>query len=66
MSKHVIIKKKINPFNKIITVPGDKSISIRFILLAAMALGKSRAYGLLNSQDCNASLKAISLSLIHI
>ncbi len=60
MSKHVIIKKKINPFNKIITVPGDKSISIRFILLAAMALGKSRAYGLLNSQDCNASLKAIS------
>ena len=60
MHKHAIIRKKIKPFNKIINVPGDKSISIRFILMGAMAIGKSRAYGLLNSEDCNAALRAIS------
>ena len=60
MPKHVIIRKKIKPFNKIINVPGDKSISIRFILMSALAIGKSRAYGLLNSEDCNAALRAIS------
>ncbi len=60
MPKYAIIKNKINPFNKVIKVPGDKSISIRFILMGAMALGRSRAYGLLDSQDCNAAIKAIS------
>jgi len=60
MPKHAIIKKKIKPFNKIINVPGDKSISIRFILMGAMGLGKSKAYGLLNSQDSNAAIKAVS------
>ncbi len=60
MPKYVKINKKIKPFNKIINIPGDKSISIRFILMAAIAVGKSKAYGLLKSEDCNAALKAVT------
>ena len=40
MSKPIFIKKKINNFKKIITVEGDKSLSIRFALLASQAIGK--------------------------
>ena len=60
MKNYVEINQKIKKFNKIISIPGDKSISIRFVLMAAMGLGVSRAYGLLSSDDVNASLKAIS------
>ena len=41
MPKHVTIKQKIKPFTKIIEVPGDKSLSIRWALLASQALGLS-------------------------
>ena len=51
MSKNIVIKKKIEPFNKIISVSGDKSISIRCVLLASQAIGKSKAYNLLESDD---------------
>ena len=51
MPKHVSIKKKIEPFKKEINVSGDKSLSIRWALLASQALGKSRAYNLLRSED---------------
>ena len=59
MPNFVTINKKIKPFNKIIEIPGDKSISIRFILMASMAIGKSRAYNLQDGEDCNAAQKAI-------
>ncbi len=59
MKKKVYINEKIKKFNKKIIVPGDKSISIRFVLLASQAIGKSVAYNLLRSEDVLSALKAI-------
>lgn len=59
MVSPIIIKKKINPFNNIINVSGDKSLSIRWILLASQARGKSRAYNLLRSLDVKSALDCI-------
>ena len=42
-----------------ITVPGDKSISHRAILLSALATGLSEVRGFLASEDCLASLAAM-------
>ena len=54
-----IIKKKINSFNKTIHVSGDKSLSIRWALLASQAKGKSRAYNLLKSLDVISTLNCL-------
>ena len=51
MTNKIVIKKKIKPFNKIIKVDGDKSISIRWLLLASQTIGISKAYGILQSED---------------
>ena len=59
MSKYVLIKKTIKPFNKVIRVAGDKSLSIRWALLASQALGKSKAYNLLKSEDVLNALKGL-------
>ncbi|WP_075504463.1 3-phosphoshikimate 1-carboxyvinyltransferase [Candidatus Pelagibacter communis] len=59
MPKLLIIKKKIKKFNKVITVSGDKSISIRWVLFSSLANGVSRAKNLLMSEDVLAALKAI-------
>ena len=59
MSKPIFIKKKINNFKKIITVEGDKSLSIRFALLASQAIGKSRAYNLPRSEDVLSTLNCL-------
>ena len=53
------IVKKINPYDKIIHVEGDKSLSIRWVLLASQATGKSTAYNLLMSEDVIAALDTI-------
>lgn len=50
MSK-IIIDKKIKPFNKKLIIEGDKSLSIRWALLASQAIGKSKAINLLESDD---------------
>jgi len=50
-SNYLIIKKKLNKFKKKINVDGDKSLSIRWVLLASQAIGKSRASNLLKSED---------------
>jgi len=55
----LIINQKIEPFKKIIKVDGDKSLSIRWVLLASQALGNSKAYNLLMSEDVSAALEAI-------
>jgi 3-phosphoshikimate 1-carboxyvinyltransferase len=39
MPNQLFINKKIGVFNKKITVSGDKSLSIRWVLLASQALG---------------------------
>ncbi len=42
----------------IATVPGDKSISHRAVMLASLAEGESQVVGFLPSTDCEATLKA--------
>ena len=59
MAKPVIIKSKIKNFNKQISVPGDKSLSIRWVLFSSIATGKSKAKNLLLSEDVLAAINAI-------
>ena len=59
MANHIVIKKKINSFKKKIEVSSDKSISIRCVLLASIAIGKSNISNLLESEDVTSALKAI-------
>ncbi len=51
MAKFINIKEKIDNFKKTIFIPGDKSLSIRFILLASLSKGKCTAYNILKSED---------------
>ena len=59
MSNLIIIKSKIKEFNKHIMVPGDKSLSIRWVLFASLASGRSKSQNLLMSEDVLAALNAI-------
>ena len=59
MTKSVLIKNKIKKFSKKIDVEGCKSLSIRFALLASMAVGKSRATNLLMSEDVKNTLNCL-------
>ena len=59
MKNIVKIKNKITNYKKIIIVPGDKSLSIRWVLFASLANGKSKASNLLMSEDVLAAIKAI-------
>ena len=59
MSNFIVINKKIKNFNKKITVSGDKSISIRWILLSSIANGISVAKNLLISEDVLTAIQAI-------
>ncbi len=59
MSNSVVIKKKINKFNKSITVSGDKSISIRWVLFSSISTGICKAKNLLMSEDVLASINAV-------
>ncbi len=51
MKDKIEIKDKIKPFNKEIYVDGDKSLSIRWLLLASQSNGTSKARGILKSED---------------
>ena len=59
MLKTLLIKKKIKSFNKQIQVSGDKSLSIRWVLLASQAIGNSKGYNLLMSEDVLAALDSM-------
>ena len=59
MALPIIVKKKIEPFNNTINVNGDKSLSIRWALLASQANGISRAYNLLKSLDVISTLNCL-------
>ena len=60
MLKYISIKKKIDHFkSKSIFIPGDKSLSIRFVLLSSLSKGKCTAYNLLKSEDVNSAIKNI-------
>ena len=59
MANSIIVKKKLDNFKKTITVSGDKSISIRWVLLSSLANGVSKAENLLMSEDVKAAIGAI-------
>ena len=60
MKKSIYIKQKINFFKKKkIFVSGDKSLSIRFILLSSLGRGKSVAYNILKSEDVLSAIECI-------
>ena len=59
MVKPIYFTNKIKDFNKKIFVDGDKSLSIRWTLMASMALGKSRAYNLLKSEDVLSAITSL-------
>ena len=60
MPNSIIIKKKLKNFRKSISVCGDKSISIRWVLFSSLSDGISRAKNLLLSEDVLAAIKAIN------
>ena len=55
----VLINKKINKFNKTIDVEGDKSLSLRSILIASQCIGVSKIKNLLESEDVLNCIKAL-------
>ena len=59
MPKHIIINRTIKKYNKKIKVDGDKSLSIRFALLASQAIGMSKAYNLLKSEDVISTINCL-------
>ena len=59
MTNHILIKERINNFEKKINVSSDKSISIRSVLLASQAIGTSKISNLLESEDVFNTLKTI-------
>ena len=61
MPNSLIINRKIRRFNKVISVSGDKSLSIRWVLLSSLASGVSNAKNLLLSEDVLAAIKAIKI-----
>ena len=60
MKNIFIVKKKIKPFNKILKIEGDKSLSIRWALLASQASGKSIATNILKSEDVKSTLSSLA------
>ena len=59
MTKPILINGVIKRFKKKIYISSDKSLSIRFAILASMATGKSKAYNLLKSEDVMSTLSSL-------
>ncbi len=59
MKNTLRVNNVIKPFNRKISVEGDKSLSIRWVLLASLSKKKSIAYNLLKSEDVLSALKCI-------
>ena len=59
MKKILNINKKIKSFSKSIFVEGDKSLSIRWVLISSLSKKKSIAYNLLKSEDVMSSINCV-------
>ena len=59
MNNKIQISKTIKPFNKVLEIEGDKSLSIRWALLASQAIGKSTAFNILKSEDVLSTLNCL-------
>ena len=59
MLNKIKINKTIEPFNKILEIEGDKSLSIRWVLLASQARGISKSLNLLKSEDVISTINCL-------
>ena len=59
MKNSIEIFKLIKPFKKKINIEGDKSLSIRWALVASQATGKSKSFNLLKSEDVIDTLECL-------
>ncbi len=59
MQNFIQIRETIKPFKKKINIEGDKSLSIRWALLASQSTGKSTSYNLLRSEDIMSTLSSL-------
>ena len=59
MKSYVEITNKIKPYNKTLQIDGDKSLSIRWALIASQAIGKSKSLNILKSEDVLDTLKCL-------
>ena len=59
MKNSIEIFKLIKPFKKSINIEGDKSLSIRWALIASQASGKSKSFNLLKSEDVIHTLQCL-------
>ena len=59
MVNFVNIKKKINNFNKKLSIDGDKSLSIRWALLSSQSQKKCKSSNLLLSEDVMSTLNCL-------
>ena len=61
MNKIFKVNRKIHSFKKIINVEGDKSLSIRWVLISSLSKKKSIAINLLKSEDVMNAISCIKL-----
>ncbi len=59
MKSYVKITDKIKSYNKTLEIEGDKSLSIRWALMASQAIGKSKSINILKSEDVLNTLKCL-------
>ena len=59
MANTFVIRNKIKPFKKKISVSGDKSLSIRWVLFSSLSSGISIAKNLLMSEDVMSTIQAV-------
>ena len=65
MINKIVINKKLKSFDKNISISGDKSLSIRWVLFSSIAKGTSTARNLLYSEDVLAAINAEGKSVIN-
>ncbi len=59
MRNYIKINSTIKSFDKILEIEGDKSLSIRWALLASQAKGKSKSFNILKSEDVTNTLNCL-------
>ena len=61
MNKKILVlaRGKIKKFNETIKIPGDKSLSLRALILASQCIGLSRIKNLLESDDVLNCVRAL-------
>ena len=62
----VLIKNKINKFDKILRVPADKSLSLRALIFSSVCIGRSKIKNLLESEDVLNCVKALRILGVRI